>query len=134
MATEIKVRKTKFVDLDLNFLRHPITSDVSKRIDNNAISTAIKNLIMTKTYDRPFHPEISSQVADMLFENMTKSTMVNMERAIRYVLENFEPRIEVVDVIVDQQQDNNHLYIEIHYRIIGSVEVVSTQFYLERTL
>lgn len=134
MATEIKVRKTKFVDIDLNFGRHPITSDISKRVDNNAISTALRNLIMTKVYDRPFHPEISSQVADMLFENMTKSTMINLERAITYVVQNFEPRVEVVDVKVDQQPDNNHLEIQLHYIIVGSIEVVTTKFYIERTL
>lgn len=131
---QIKVRKTKFVDIDMNFGIHPISSDVSKRVDSNAISTALKNLIMTKVYDRPFHPELSSQVADMLFENITKSTMINLERAVRYVIQNFEPRVEVVDVNVNTQPDNNHLEIEIYYIIIGSVEVVSTKFYIERTL
>lgn len=134
MATQIKVRKTKFVDIDLNFGIHPISSDISKRIDNNAISTSLRNLIMTKVYDRPFHPEISSQVADMLFENMTKSTMINLERSIQYVIQNFEPRVEVVQVNVDAQPDNNHLEIEIVYFIVGSVEVVTTKFYIERTI
>ncbi len=134
MATEIKVRKTKFVDIDLNFGRHPISSDISKRIDSNAIATSLRNLIMTKVYDRPFHPEISSQVADMLFENMTKSTMINLERAITYVIQNFEPRVEVVNVVVGLYPEDSHLEIEIHYIIVGSIEVVSTKFFIERTL
>ena len=131
---QIKVRKTKFVDIDLNFGIHPISSDISKRVDNNAIATSLRNLIMTKVYDRPFHPEISSQVADMLFENMTKSTMINLERSIQYVIQNFEPRVDVIKVNVDAQPDNNHLEIEIVYSIVGSVEVVSTKFYIERTI
>lgn len=131
---EIAVRKTKFVDFDLNFSIHPISNDIGKRVDVNAISTAMRNLIMTNKYDRPFHPEIASQVSELLFENFTPATMENLKKAILYVIENFEPRVTINDIILTEFPDDNHLLVELKYQIIGTTETIKTKFTLERTL
>jgi phage baseplate assembly protein W len=131
---ELKVKKTKFVDFDLNFSLHPISSDIGKRVDGSAVATAIKNLVLTNSYERPFHPELSSQVTELLFENITPSTVINLQRIIRYVIENFEPRAEIINIHVGQEPDNNHLYVEISFKVVGTIDIVTTKFYLERTI
>lgn len=131
---ELKVTKKKFVDLDFSFARHPITNDVSKKVNEAAISTAVKNLVMTRRYDRPFHPEISSQVHDMLFELLTDTTAETLKRTIYYVITNFEPRVEVLLINVEDVTDFSEIKVTIVFKIIGSVNTIKTQFFLQRSL
>jgi phage baseplate assembly protein W len=131
---ELKVTKKKFVDLDFSFARHPITNDVSKKVNEAAISTAVKNLVMTRRYDRPFHPEISSQVHDMLFEPLTDTTAETLKRTIYYVITNFEPRVEVLLINVEDVTDFSEIKVTIVFKIIGSVNTIKTQFFLQRSL
>jgi phage baseplate assembly protein W len=131
---EIKVTKKKFVDLDLSFARHPITSDVSKKINESAIVTAIKNLVLTRKYDRPFHPELSSQVGDLLFDQLTPETADSLKRTIYYVIQNFEPRAEVLLIDVEGMPEDTQVRVTIVFRLIGAVDTVKTQFFLQRSL
>lgn len=131
---ELKIKKTKFVDIDLNFSLHPISSDIGKRVDANAIATAIKNLVLTNKYDRPFHPEIASHVSELLFENFTSNTAITIERAIRYTIQNFEPRAEIVYINIDADPDSNNLTVELAFNVIGITETITTRFTLERTI
>ena len=133
MAT-LQVKRTKFVDIDLNFSLHPISGDIGKRVDANAIITAIKHLVMTRKYDRPFHPEMYCQVADMLFEPINESTAITLETMILYVIENHEPRVIVNYVKVNPLPDDNHVNVEISFTIIGTTETIKTNFFLERTI
>lgn len=130
----VKTRKSKFVDIDLNLSLHPISSDIGKRVDGNAISTSIKNLVLTNTYDRPFHPEISSNVTNLLFENFNNNTLETIKRSIRYTIENFEPRAEIIYINIDAIPDSNSLTVELAFNIVGLVETIVTTFTLERTL
>jgi len=133
MAT-LTVKKTKFVDIDLNFSLHPISADIGKRVDANAIITAVKHLVFTKEYDRLFHPEIYCQVSELLFENFTPQIKTIIEKTIRQVIENFEPRVQVISVKVDQYPDEHHLEVELVFNIIGTVETIKTNFFLDRTI
>ena len=56
-----------YIDLDLDFTRHPVTNDVVKITDVEAVKRSVKNLINTQFYERPFHPELGCGVRDMLF-------------------------------------------------------------------
>lgn len=131
---ELKIAKKKFVDLDFAFARHPVTGDVTKKVNEAAIVNAVKNLVLTKKYDRPFHPELSSQVHDMLFEQLTPSTVDTLKRTIYYVIQNFEPRVEVLLIDVEDSSDYSEIKVTIVFRLIGAVDTIKTQFYLQRTL
>ena len=109
-----------FYDIDLSFKKNPLTNDIAKKVDANAIKQSLYNLIMYNLFDVPFHPEISSRVRSMLFENFTPLTKISLERIVRTTIENFEPRVSVNDVIVSEDVDNNALSISMHYTIINS--------------
>lgn len=130
---EIKIKKKRFVDIDLSFGKHPVTDDISKRVNESAIIASVKNLVMTRMYDRPFHPELSSQVHGLLFEPLTASTSATLKRTIKYVIDNFEPRVEVILIDVTDDGDTS-IQVTIIFRLIGSVENIKTQFYLQRSL
>ena len=69
-----------YKDLNLDFLRNPTTSDITKLEDvEDAVKRSVKNLIQTNHYERPFHPEIGSDVRALLFENMTPLTALNLK-------------------------------------------------------
>lgn len=89
-----------FADLDLDFTKHPVSKDVAKKYDEEAVKTSVRNLIQTMHYERPFHPEIGSMVHSLLFENASPITATVMKRTIEDTLRNFEPRIRVLDVII----------------------------------
>ncbi len=118
----------RFRDIDLDFQRNTVTNDVNVVEDVIAIKRAVKNLVQTNYYERPFHPELGCGVRGLLFENFTPLTAIYMRRKIEEVIQNYEPRVSLTSVNVDDDQDRNRLVVDIHFRIIGieGPQVVST--------
>ena len=121
-----------YKDLDLNFGRNPITNDVNKLTDVEAVKRSVRNLINTNHYERPFHPEIGSDVRGMLFEPMTPLTALNLQRKVAEVLNNFEPRINLQQVLASPDIDRNSYELKIMFYVIGSNEPVVVETFLER--
>lgn len=122
-----------FSDLDFNFTAHPVTKDVSRKFDENAIKTSVKNLILTRHYERPFHSEIGSQVRSLMFEPATPMLGIMMRQAIVDVINNFEPRVQLIDVIVNVSDDTNEVYVTIEFKVINTERPLTLDFTLERT-
>ena len=118
----------RFRDIDLDFNRNAVTNDVNVVEDVIAIKRSVRNLVQTNFYERPFHPELGCGVRGLLFENFTPLTMIYMKRKIEETLINYEPRVSLTSVNVDDDQDRNRLVVDIHFRIIGveGPQVVST--------
>ena len=87
-----------YKDLNLNFSTNPITSDVTTLTDVNAVKRSVRNLLLTNHYDRPFHPEIGSNIQNLLFQHFGPITGNQLSRAIEEMIENFEPRARVETV------------------------------------
>ena len=122
-----------FSDLDFNFTAHPVTGDVARRYDENAVKASIKHLLLTKHYEKPFHSEIGSPIRNLLFELQTPMTLLSMERAIRDVINNYEPRVDLIDVKVFDNLDNNSVMITIVFKIINTTAPIKLDLVLERT-
>ena len=116
-------RKTRqFTDLNLLFTASPVTGDVTKKTDEEAIKASIKNLITTKNYERPFHPEIGCQVYGLLFENVNAVSVQIMRKTIFDVINKFEPRVGVLDVKIQAEDVDrpNDLDVEITFIILNT--------------
>ena len=87
-----------YKDLNLNFSANPVTGDVATVTDVNAVKRSVRNLLLTNHYDRPFHPEIGSNVTALLFENFGPITGNQLSRTIEEMIGNFEPRANVTSV------------------------------------
>ena len=122
----------KFSDIDLNFERNLVTSDVVAVEDVIAIKRAVKNLVQTNFYERPFQPILGCGVRELLFENFTPMTKVFLQNKITEVLKNYEPRVDLTSVNVDDDQDNNRLVVDINFYIVGVPGPQSVSTFLQR--
>jgi len=121
-----------YKDLDLDFGRNVVTSDVNKLTDVEAVKRSVRNLINTSHFERPFHPEIGSNVRAMLFEPVTPLTALNLQRKVEEVLLNFEPRIKLVQILANPNIDANAYNLTISFYVIGTTQPVTVETFLER--
>lgn len=122
-----------YTDIDLNFTANPSTGDVAVKYDDQAIKQSIKNLVMTQFYERPFHPEIGSQVYGLLFEPMSPILKSMIETAITNTISNHEPRVTLLSVNVALNPDNNSIFISIIFRINNTTTPINVDFTLYRS-
>tara|TARA_Y100001937_G_scaffold19591_3_gene26984 strand:- start:843 stop:1268 length:426 start_codon:yes stop_codon:yes gene_type:complete len=113
-----RVTKT-YRDIDLNFGRNTVTNDVNTLTDADAVKKAVVNLIQTNHYERPFHPEIGSDLRNMMFENMTPLTAMGLKKKIVEVIARYEPRVTITQVIVEPTVETNSYLCEIDFLILG---------------
>ena len=121
-----------YKDLDLDFGRNTVTNDVNKLTDIEAVKRSVRNLINTNHFERPFHPEIGGNVRALLFENMTPLTALNLQRKIEEVLNNFEPRAKITQILADPDIDRNGYRLEIKFYVIGIQNPITVETFLER--
>lgn len=122
-----------FSDLDLNFTAHPVTGDITRRYDDNAIKQSVKNLLLTRNFERPFHSEIGSPIRQLLFDNPGPLFNVMLQRAVIDVINNFEPRVNIIDVKVDDYSDANEVYVTLEFTIVNTERPITLDLALERT-
>lgn len=122
-----------FSDIDLNFGRHPVTYDVTRKYDEEAIKQSVKNLVLTQNYERPFHSEIGSQIRGLLFEPYTPLLNVILKREITNTINNFEPRVRLIDVQIAASPDDHDIQVSIVFTIINTTKPIIVDLILTRT-
>lgn len=126
-------RKTRtYSDVNFNFKSHPATADIVKNEDVEAVKGAIRNLIQTKNFDRPFHPEIGCGIHNLLFDNFTPITIQMARRAVEDILRAYEPRAEILNIDVGATQDQNELTISVTFRLLNTENPVKVTTILNR--
>lgn len=122
----------KYRDIDLNFTRNPVTNDVSIVEDANAVKAAVRNIVLTNFGERPFNPDIGSGIRRLLFEPLSPITAAAIQTKIENSLENFEPRIELLEINVVTNLDNNSFDVSIGFRMSGDNRPVFVPITLKR--
>jgi phage baseplate assembly protein W len=107
--------KNLYSDLDLTFNQQPVTGDIALRYDDQAVIRSLVNLLLTNFYERPFQPNLGSNMSSFLFEPMTPITTTAMQTEIRNVIENYEPRVEINTLTITPDEPRNlyDLYMEV---------------------
>ena len=137
-----------WADLDLDFTAHPVTKDIVRKTNVEAVKRSVRNLIQTNKYDKKFHPEIDGGVTRHLFGLATAATKHDIAEAIATCLRNYEPRVIVdrvnvfgnadeiahvqSDVRVSGNIDKNGFNVSIFFRIVNSPEPIEVSLFLER--
>jgi phage baseplate assembly protein W len=110
-----------------------VTGDITRRYNENAIKQSVKNLLLTRNFERPFHSEVGSPVRALLFELPGPMFSIMLQRAIIDVINNFEPRVELLDVRVDDSLDANEVYVTVEFKIVNTESPITLDLALERT-
>ena len=108
-----------YKDISLSFDPHPITKDLPVLKNENAIRRSVRNLVQTIPGERFFNPILGSSVSDYLFGIINFGTSSIIKEEILTTIENFEPRVNNVNVQVDFRPDLNNFDVTIFFDIVG---------------
>jgi len=124
---------TEYVDIDLNFKKARST-DISKKRGENAIKQSLKVLLLSGRSERLFHPEIASGVRDLLFDLVTPTSAYELKTAIEDVINNFEPRVNLTDVVVTADIDASSYDVRIEFTLLNQepTNTIQLNLFLER--
>ena len=134
--TYANVNKTKeyYSDVLVDFAPHPQKHDLARSINDLAVKSSIRNLLLTNKYERLFNPKVGSKIRSILFEPIDAFTEADLKTAITETIENYEPRAKLINVTVTPYVDENAYVINLLFYIINSpsTEPVSFQTTLYR--
>ena len=121
-----------YSDIDLNFNDHPLTGDISKKINEDSIIQALKTLIQLEPYDKPFQSNITSEIRNTLFENLQGSTALTLEELIRNVILNYEPRVKILNISVKVNSASDGYDVYLRFNVLNRIEPYETTLFLQR--
>jgi len=108
-----------FKDLSMTFQANPINYDLIALKNETAIARCIRNLVLTYPGERFFNENLGSKVSRSLFENIDEMSASIVKDEIETTIQNYEPRVDLIDVIVVPNYDNNEFNVTVNYKIIG---------------
>lgn len=138
MATTIISRNPEipteaaFRDLDLKFNAHPTKKDINKHLNEYAVINSVKNLVSINFYEKPFNPDFGSNLRALLFEPVDEITSIHIERAITEVIENYEPRVNIIEITAAATPEENRYDVALRFSILNSSNAITINFFLER--
>ena len=122
----------RFRDLDLDFVANPNTGDLNVLKDDVAITRALKNLLFTNHYERPFNADFGGDIYRMLFDPLDPIIALDLKQIIKDAITTYEPRVQIVRLAVDPRAERNGYYVNLTYFIINSPVERRLDFLLER--
>ena len=121
-----------YSDFDTLFVTNPITKSLNKKINRDAVKQSVKNLILTDYFERPFSSNIGCNIRGFLFEPFTSHLQEQIKQAVIYVIENYEPRASIIDILVEDRLDLNAISLTIAFEVVNDSEAVVLDVILER--
>jgi phage baseplate assembly protein W len=125
--------KKLYSDLDFTFTRTPGRNDIALSYDEMAVIRSVRYLLLTKNFERPFQSNIGSRIESLLFEPIDALTAQSLKSEIETVIDNFEPRVSLVQVTIYEKPDDNAYSVTVQFYIGNNVEPTAINLILERT-
>ena len=137
MTIALVTAKQKKINIYTDFKKDlsvsPLSEDLALFKDEDSVKEAIKNLVLTDRGERLMQPNLGGNIRAMLFENMTPASLKLIEEQVKSVIEIYEPRAEVLDVIVNGSLDDNTVKVTVKFFITNQEQPVELDVFLERT-
>ena len=137
MVVNLLTPRTKKFTIHSDFKKNleisPLSSDITLLKDEDAVKESIKNLILTDRRERLMQPNLGGNIRAMLFENITPSVLTLIEDQVRTTINLYEPRAELIDVIVTSNIDDNIVRVQIVFYVRNNQQPISVEVFLERT-
>ena len=128
MATLSKI----YSDIDFTFTKKPVTGDVALSYDDQAVIRSVRNLLSTNHFERPFNPDLGSNLNALLFELVSPLTSTALQREITTTIENYEPRANLKEVVVEPLADQNAYNVTLTFYIENATLPTTVTLLLER--
>ena len=128
MATITKL----YSDIDFTFAKKPVVGDVALSYDAQAVIRSIRNLLLTKHYERFFNPDLGSNLDAILFENVGHLPASLLQNEIRTLIGNYEPRANLIDVVVNPDPDKNTYNVTLSFYLANATLPTTVTLILER--
>ena len=126
-----KIEKV-YKDLNLDFQQNTATKDIQKIENVESVKRSVRNLINLNYYEKPFHPEIGSNLRGLLFENITPQISHYMGKQIELLIKNYEPRCKMVEVVNRPDIDRNGYSVSVSFYVVNNPNPVTVESFLER--
>ena len=121
-----------YKDVDTLFDIHPVTRKLNVLTNNAAVARSVKNLVLTNKGERPYQPFLGCDVRNQLFELNDGMVESEVEDTISEVINQYEPRAELIQVRADNQIDNHRISVNIKFRVVNQTDPIEVNFFLER--
>ena len=131
VSTLIGTRTKLYKDIDLTFANKP-SGEIFKKVDAAAVKQAVKNLILTNYFEKPFQPKFGGNLRDMLFDLADDDAEEDIEDRIRHAIGIFEPRAQALNVNATATPDRNSIRVTVEFRVINTQEIVTVSTVLAR--
>ena len=123
-----------FKDISMSFQANPLNNDLIGLKNENAIARSVKNIVFTVPGEKFFNEKFGSEISEVLFENINDISASAIEDQITLSIENYEPRVDLIEVVAHPNYDNNQFDVVINYKIIGTdIPPQELQFVLQPT-
>lgn len=121
-----------YSDIDFTLAKRPVVNDIALSYDSQAIIRSMRNILLTKKYEKLWNPEFGSNVDGLLFENISNMTATALEKEIAVAIRNNEPRVNLKNVVVTPYTDKNAYNVTLTFYIANATQPTSITVFLER--
>ena len=121
-----------YKDLNLDFQQNTATKDIQKITDVESVKRSVRNLVSLNFYEKPFHPEIGSNIRGLLFENITPQISHYIGKQLELLIRNYEPRCRLVNVENMPDLDKNGYSVSVSFYVVNVSNPVVVETFLER--
>jgi phage baseplate assembly protein W len=131
MATVQNIQKL-YSDIDFTLSKRPVLNDIALSYDNQAIIRSVRNILLTKKFEKLWNPEFGSNIDTLLFENISSVTASALEKEISVAISNYEPRVNMKSVLVTPYIDKNAYDVTLTFYIANATQPTTVTVFLER--
>ncbi len=126
-------KRSLYSDFHKDLTVNPISEDLAIKRDEEAVKESLKNLLLTDRGERLFQPTLGGDIRATLFENNTPMTIKILEEKVKAVINNFEPRVNLIEVKINSEYNSERVQIIVYFYIRNVNAPLSVTVFLERT-
>tara|TARA_Y100001970_G_scaffold291332_1_gene428080 strand:- start:165 stop:554 length:390 start_codon:yes stop_codon:yes gene_type:complete len=108
-----------FRDFSLTFEKNAVTNDVLALTNESAIKASVRNIVLYNFYEKPFDPFFGGNIIGLLFENASPDLENEITDNLEEIINLHEPRVAVIDIDTQWEENRNQLDVSINYVILG---------------
>lgn len=132
LRTPVTKRATLYTDFRKDLKISPVSNDITLVKDEDSVKQSIRNLLLTDPGERLMQPFLGAGIKGLLFENITPGVLKLIEEKVKSTINTYEPRAELIDVIVSSAYDDNKVSVLVRFYVKNVEQPIELDVILER--